>query len=160
VTRSSRRVVSLVLVFGVLALRWLRAERTEERAGARPDQRATTEAASPSTASASVLAEAFRAQRSNVQVEGLGVVRRVLPDDADGSRHQRFILALRDGQTVLVAHNIDLAARLGGLDRGDTVAFFGEYEWNPDGGVIHWTHRDPAGRHVAGWLRHEGRTVQ
>ena len=43
---------------------------------------------------------------------------------------------------------------------GDTVSFFGEYEWNSKGGVIHWTHHDPARQHVAGWLKHEGRTYE
>jgi hypothetical protein len=99
-------------------------------------------------------------QRSGTQMSGIGVVRRVLPDDNDGSRHQRFILELAEGQTVLVAHNIDLAPRLTSLDPGDTVAFYGEYESNAQGGVIHWTHHDPARRHVDGWLKHEGRTVQ
>jgi hypothetical protein len=106
------------------------------------------------------LAAAFAERRSDVQVQGLGVVDRVLPDDNDGSRHQRFILRLGTGQTVLVAHNIDLADRLTALDRGDTVEFYGEYEWTSAGGVIHWTHRDPARRHVAGWLKHEGKRVQ
>ena len=106
------------------------------------------------------VADAYRNRVSDVQVSGTGVVRRVLPDDNDGSRHQRFILELADGQTVLVSHNIDLAARLSSLDRGDTVEFFGEYDWNAEGGVIHWTHHDPARQHVDGWLRHEGRTVK
>ena len=106
------------------------------------------------------IAEAFRSHASNVQVSGVGVVKRLLPDDNDGSRHQRFILELSDGQTVLISHNIDLAARLGSLDRGDTVAFFGEYEWNANGGVIHWTHHDPARQHVDGWLKHDGRLVR
>jgi hypothetical protein len=112
------------------------------------------------TAPPHAIAEAFRTRASNVQVSGVGVVRRVLPDDEEGSRHQRFILELSDGQTVLVSHNIDLAARLNALDRGDTVEFFAEYDWNANGGVIHWTHHDPARRHVDGWLKHDGRIVR
>jgi ABC-type glycerol-3-phosphate transport system substrate-binding protein len=104
------------------------------------------------------IADAFRAQRSGVQVVGDGVVSALLPDDNEGSRHQRFVLRLASGQTVLVAHNIDLAPRIAGLAKGDTVGFNGVYEWNAKGGVIHWTHRDPAGRHTPGWLRHDGRT--
>lgn len=105
------------------------------------------------TASA-VLARAFEHRRSDIRVEGRGVVARILPDDDDGSRHQRFILRLASGQTVLVAHNIDLAPAIGSLREGDTVAFSGVYEWNSAGGVIHWTHHDPEGRHPGGWLRH------
>ena len=106
------------------------------------------------------LQAAFEAQRGDLQIEGQGTVIKVLPDDNKGSRHQRFILRLDSGQTVLVAHNIDLAPRIPGLAAGDTVAFFGEYEWNPQGGVIHWTHHDPGGRHVGGWLRHRGQTYE
>ena len=102
----------------------------------------------------------YAAHRSDVQMTGVGVILRLLSDDNDGSRHQRFILRLADGQTVLVAHNIDLAPRLEAIARGDTVRFNGEYEWNENGGVIHWTHRDPTGRHLAGWLEHDGRKVQ
>lgn len=100
------------------------------------------------------------AQASGTQVQGSGVVTRVLSDDEEGSRHQRFILRLPSGQTVLVAHNIDLAPRVDGLEEGDTVAFNGEFVWNPKGGVVHWTHHDPSGRHVAGWLKHQGQVVQ
>jgi hypothetical protein len=96
----------------------------------------------------------------DTQVQGSGIVTRILPDDEQGSRHQRFILRLASGQTLLIAHNIDLAPRVTDLKEGDTVEYNGEYQWNDKGGVVHWTHRDPAGRHVAGWLRHEGRTFQ
>jgi hypothetical protein len=106
------------------------------------------------------LAHAFKQRKSNIQVEGRGVVRRVLSDDNDGSRHQRFILALASGQTLLISHNIDLAPRVVGLSKGDVVSFSGEYEWNPQGGVIHWTHRDPNKRHPAGWLKHKGKIYQ
>ncbi|MCP4639779.1 MAG: DUF3465 domain-containing protein [bacterium] len=107
-----------------------------------------------------VLQDAFNEQQSDLQVQGNGVVSDVLPDDLQGSRHQRFILRLSTGQTLLVAHNIDLAPRINELNTGDTVGFYGEYEWNEEGGVIHWTHRDPGGRHTDGWLTHDGATYQ
>lgn len=98
--------------------------------------------------------------RSGQQVSGSGTVSRVLSDDNDGSRHQRFILRLSSGQTVLIAHNIDLAPRVSSVREGDTVSFYGEYEPNTQGGVIHWTHKDPQGRHADGWLEHAGRRYQ
>lgn len=115
---------------------------------------------SVSSSSDETIARAFLQRRNGLQVEGSGVVSRVLADDNDGSRHQRFILRLASGQTLLVAHNIDLAPRVSGIREGDSVSFFGEYEWNDQGGVIHWTHHDPAGRHVAGWLEHNGSRYQ
>lgn len=106
------------------------------------------------------LAQAFDQRKRNLQVEGTGTVSQILSDDNDGSRHQRFIVALKTGQTVLISHNIDLAPRIISLDVGDEIGFFGEYEWNDKGGMIHWTHRDPNGHHIAGWLKHEGRVYQ
>lgn len=100
--------------------------------------------------------DAFEKRLSDIQVEGQGIVVKTLPDDRKGRRHQRFILKLDSGQTLLVAHNIDLAPRIASLAKGDQVAFFGEYEWNTQGGVLHWTHHDPQGRHVSGWLEHKG----
>jgi hypothetical protein len=102
------------------------------------------------------LTRAFEQRTSNIQVEGQGVVRKVLSDDNDGRRHQRFIVALASGQTLLISHNIDLAPRVVGLREGDVVSFSGEYEWSAEGGVIHWTHRDPGKRHPAGWIKHNG----
>lgn len=106
---------------------------------------------------AEALARAFENRQSNLQVEAQGIVEKVLPDDDQGSRHQRFIVRVSDRQTVLVAHNIDLAPRVPGLRAGDTIELRGEYEWSSKGGVIHWTHHDPQGRHAGGWLRHDGR---
>ncbi|MDH3316874.1 MAG: DUF3465 domain-containing protein [Gammaproteobacteria bacterium] len=107
-----------------------------------------------------ILAGAFANQRSNVQVRGSGVVKKLLADDNDGSRHQRFIVELESGQTLLIAHNIDLADRINSLKKNDQIEFYGEYEWNPRGGVLHWTHHDPAGRHPSGWIKHNGRTYR
>jgi hypothetical protein len=110
--------------------------------------------------SSSVLQSAYNNKQSDLQVQGQGIVSRILPDDLEGSIHQRFILRLRTGQTLLIAHNIDLAPRITELNTGDTVEFYGEYEWNSKGGVIHWTHHDPNNRHVGGWIKHDGKTYQ
>ena len=98
--------------------------------------------------------------RSGSQFSGSGRVSRILSDDIIGSKHQRFILTLSSGKTILVAHNIDIAPRIPSLNIGDTVSFSGVYEHNSKGGVVHWTHHDPKGRHEAGWLRKGGRTYQ
>lgn len=112
------------------------------------------------TASNQTLASAFENRTSNVQVGGSGIVIRKLTDDTSGSRHQKFILKLSSGQTLLISHNIDLAPRINSLNKGDTVNFYGEYEWNSKGGVVHWTHHDPRGNHISGWLKHNGATYQ
>lgn len=109
---------------------------------------------------AAQLQAAYQNNESDLQVQGSGQVIRVLPDDNKGSRHQKFLLQLSTGQTILIAHNIDLAQRIDGLQDGDTVEFYGEYEWNEKGGVIHWTHHDPSGRHTDGWLKHNGTVYQ
>jgi len=84
-------------------------------------------------------------------IDGVGVVRRLLADDHDGSRHQRFVLDMRNGQTLLIAHNIDLAERIP-LGIGDKVGFRGMYEWNDQGGLVHWTHHDPMGKEEGGYI--------
>lgn len=106
------------------------------------------------------IGRAFKDGKSNVQVEDSGEVIRLLSDDTKGSRHQRFILRLASGQTVLIAHNIDLAPKVTGLRKGDTVQFYGEYEWSEKGGTVHWTHHDPQGRHVDGWIKFKGQIYQ
>ena len=107
-----------------------------------------------------IIADAYANHRNNLQVYGQGIVTALLPDDNTGSKHQRFIITLASGPTLLIVHNIDIAPRVDSLHAGDTVAFYGEYEWNEKGGLIHWTHRDPAGSHVAGWIAHNDQRYQ
>lgn len=107
------------------------------------------------TAGEAAILEAFEQGRSDLEVEIEGVVQRLLADDNQGSRHQRFIVELSGGHTVLIAHNIDLAKRVP-LAAGDRVTIGGEYEWNDRGGVIHWTHHDPRGQRRGGFVRHRG----
>ena len=89
-------------------------------------------------------------------IEVTGFVKRLLTDDNDGSRHQRFILDIGSGRTLLIAHNIDLVQRVP-LGLGDRVRLRGMYEWNDLGGLVHWTHHDPLGVEDGGWIRYRAR---
>ncbi len=117
-------------------------------------------AAADTAADNAALRSARAARADGVQLQGSGRVVALLPDDNEGSRHQRFIVEVEPGFTVLLAHNIDLAPRVARVATGDRVSFYGEYVWNEKGGVVHWTHHDPAGRHVGGWIQREGRKYQ
>lgn len=101
------------------------------------------------------IAGAFKSRRSGFPVGSHGRLVRIMDDDREGVPHQRFILEPRTGQIVLVSHNLNLAERVP-LSVGDDVEFHGMDEWNVRGGIIHWTHDDPAARRAGGWLRHEG----
>jgi hypothetical protein len=113
----------------------------------------TTTAATTADAEALYIKELFDNNKTDVWVSGKGTVTRILADDLSGDRHQRFILELSTGQTLLVAHNIDIAPYLEGLEKGDTVSFYGEYYWSDEGGGVHWTHSDPDGSSDGGWLK-------
>jgi hypothetical protein len=103
--------------------------------------------------------QAFKAKKSDVQVSGQGVVIKLLKDDNKGSRHQKFLVKINAQQTLLFAHNIDLAPRVP-LQAGDEISFYGEYVYNAKGGVMHWTHHAPRGDHAAGWIMHNGKKYQ
>ena len=148
-TLGAVAVVLVLIVLGYVI------DRSAEPSPGQTSSSAGTVASSAANTDAH-LAQLFKTQASNVQVSGAGTVSRLLTDDNDGSRHQRFILQLDSGQTLLVAHNIDIAPRLNGLSVGDRVAFYGEYVYTDQGGTIHWTHHDPSGTHVTGWLHWNG----
>lgn len=109
------------------------------------------------------LRELIARQVSGEMVTATAEVYRILSDDNDGSRHQRFLIAVgREGRrtlTVKVSHNIDLAPRVP-VDEGDVVTIRGQFEWNDLGGVLHWTHHDPAWRREGGWIEHAGRRYE
>jgi hypothetical protein len=149
-----RRTRRLAIRFGILALasllyfggQWL------ERSASPP----TGSGQESSRTSGITVEQAYARRLSDVMLRVEGRVDRVLRDDNEGSRHQRFIVETDSGTTVLVAHNIDLADRVP-LENDDSIEVFGEYEWNDQGGVLHWTHHDPQRRRQGGWIRHQGR---
>jgi len=107
-----------------------------------------------------VIQQAFLNRQSNLWVESTGIVEKILSDDLNPPRHQRFIIRLNHGQTLLISHNIDIAPRIHHLKGGDRIYFRGEYEWNDKGGVVHWTHHDPEYRHSGGWIEYRGQSYR
>jgi len=106
------------------------------------------------------LEQAFEDRTSDIQVLVRGLVIRLLADDTVGDRHQRFILQLENDQTLLIAHNIDIAERVPAGALNQTIYVNGEYVWNDQGGLVHWTHIDPAGSHADGWIYYQGKKYQ
>ncbi len=105
------------------------------------------------------LIQSFKQKRSKVWMEISMEVTRLLADDNEGSRHQKFIAKSSSGHTVLVSHNIDLADRVP-VSRGDEITLRGRYEWTDRGGVLHWTHHDPRGRIEGGWIKFDGQSYR
>jgi hypothetical protein len=103
----------------------------------------------------------YAEQRSTVEVTAEGMVTRVLTDDSGPSgTHQRFIIRLAGStQTVLVENNVTIGQRAPVLV-GDDVMVHGEYVWNDQGGLIHFTHHDPAPAHEGGWIELKGLRYQ
>jgi hypothetical protein len=95
--------------------------------------------------------------RSTVEVTAQGVVTTVLTDETGPSgRHQRFIIRLAGAtQTVLIDNNVDVGQRVP-VSQADEVTVHGEYIWNGQGGLIHYTHHDPAPGHEGGWIERDG----
>jgi len=118
------------------------------------------ETATPSLSDNAAIARAFANHARDVRVDGSGSVSRVLSDDNQGERHQRFLVLLPTGQSILIVHNIDIAPRVDNLRVGDEIEFEGEYVWNDRGGLVHWTHHDPSSRHRPGWVKHAGHVYQ
>jgi hypothetical protein len=100
---------------------------------------------------------AFADHRSGVQVTADGAVTRLLSDDSGPSgTHQRFIMQVKDStQTLLIDNNVDIGKRVP-VAIGDGVTVHGEYVWNDQGGLIHFTHHDPAHTHDDGWIELRG----
>lgn len=100
---------------------------------------------------------AWAQQRSGIEVTASGSVAKVLGTRRGPSGyHTGFLLHLRGaegrGLTVRVEDNVDLTGPLP-VRAGDDAEVRGEYIYDPRGGLIHYTHRDPRGRHAGGYVR-------
>ncbi len=86
-----------------------------------------------------------------------GIISKIFPDDLKGSKHQKFAVRLKDNSTVLIIHNIDIAPKIFDLHVGEKIEFQGQYQWNSQGGIVHWTHHDPHNVHPLGWIKYHGK---
>ena len=101
----------------------------------------------------------YRNHTSSVEVTADGTVVTVLPDRSGSSgTHEQFIIRLSSGDiTVEVEHNISVGRRVP-VREGDHVLVHGEYIWNAEGGLIHFTHHDPQATHEGGYIEDNGVT--
>jgi Protein of unknown function (DUF3465) len=86
-----------------------------------------------------------------VEVSVTARVKKLLPEDVQGLPHERFLIELSDGSTVLIAHDLKMAPAVP-INPGDIVSIRGEYIWNKLGGLIHWTHHTDTPKHENGWI--------
>ncbi len=108
--------------------------------------------------------DAWRGGRSGIEVQASGSVARVLGERTGPSGpHEGFLLHLTGsgghGLTVRVESNLDIMGSVPVRD-GEAATVRGEYDYDPRGGVIHWTHRDPRGRHPDGFVEIDGHRYQ
>ncbi|MBX9693137.1 MAG: DUF3465 domain-containing protein [Cyanobacteria bacterium] len=97
-------------------------------------------------------------QLRRVEVVTSAQVWRLLPTDNNGLRHQKFLIRLNNGTTVLVANDLTMGQMVP-VQPGDVVEIKGEYIWTKRGGVLHWTHRSDSA-HPSGWIRLGDQTYQ
>lgn len=100
------------------------------------------------------LCTAIASRTSGVEVIADGTVARVLGTSAGPSGpHEGFLLRLRSGcaATLRVETNVAFTGPIP-LRAGESVVVKGEYDSDPDGDVIHFTHRELHGTHPGGYV--------
>jgi hypothetical protein len=90
-------------------------------------------------------------------VEGDGmVVTKVLPEDNDGLRHQKWMVRLSNGASLQAVYNSDMCPHVP-IREGDVVAMGGMFLWTNQGPMIHWLHHDPRGHRPDGYVKVNGK---
>jgi len=119
-------------------------------------------ACAPEQPDNSVPCGAYSSEKSHVEVVAQGTVTRTFGIRAGRvSPHEGFLMRLNSSCSLIVRveANTDFTGPIP-LRVGTTVAVKGEYEYYAGGGVIHWTHSDPRGRHQGGYILLDNRIYQ
>ncbi len=97
----------------------------------------------------------YASHQSGLWTSVSGVVVTVLPDTQGQYRHQRFIVRCGNGHTVLIVNDIDIGQRVPVVP-GARVVVHGQFIWDSQGGLLHFTHHDPGGG-SGGWILYRGK---
>jgi hypothetical protein len=112
------------------------------------------EAAREARVGCSEVAAAFHAHQTQRWLVLRARVKQILPDEYGTYQHQRFIVQCASGMTVLVTNDVSIGTRVP-VTVGPTVGVRGEYIWNDQGGLVHFTHH--GGSNGGGWILYRGR---
>ena len=115
--------------------------------------------ASSSSSSVSAAQRACATGAAHVEVHLSGTIARYLGTRySQSGRHEGFLVRTRDFAAPLkIEDNVEITGFIP-MRTGDSVELQGQYECND--GVIHWTHHDPSGRHLSGYVIVNGRRFQ
>jgi hypothetical protein len=100
----------------------------------------------------SQVATGFRERENGNWLTVSATVTRLLPDSYGRFQHQRFIARCPSGQTILIVNDVSIGQRVP-VAVGQRVVVRGQYVWNEQGGLIHFTHH---GDGSGGWILYQG----
>jgi hypothetical protein len=103
------------------------------------------------------LVQAVESNQRTKYVSGSGMkVIELMPDDTQGSPHQKFRVQLSNGRSIMIISNLDMCVHVP-VQVGDSVGAGGEFI--PTGkasGLLHWVHRDPKKQRPDGYIELNG----
>lgn len=94
-------------------------------------------------------------RRVNFLEGGSMTVTKVLPDDNNGLKHQKWVVRLTNGTTLQAVYNSDMCPRVP-IKVGDVIAMGGMFIWTNSGPMLHWLHHDPRGNRPDGYVYVKG----
>lgn len=97
------------------------------------------------------------ASRKNAHFVEAGNIKvtQLLPDDRQGLPHQKWMAQLSNGSKVMVVYNLDMGAYVP-VRVGDAFSVGGQFIWTKQGGLVHWTHKDPRRTRPDGYVYFDG----
>ncbi|NUN05797.1 MAG: DUF3465 domain-containing protein [Bdellovibrio sp.] len=95
-------------------------------------------------------------RRVNYVEGGSLTVTKVLPNDEDGRKHQKWMVRLSNGNTMQAVYNSDMCPEVP-VKVGDVIAMGGMFLWTNSGPMLHWLHHDPRGNRPDGYVYVNGK---